>query len=136
MMKVSIVGTGYVGLVSGVCLAEHGHDVICIDVDRHKVDAINSGHALIHEVGLPALLAKHAGKRLKATTDLAQAVAATDITLIAVGTPAADGRIDLRYIEQAAADVGAALRNKNAYHVLAVKSTVIPGTTDGVVRSA
>ena len=135
-MRVSIVGTGYVGLVSGACLADHGHEVVCIDVDRSKVDAINSGRAPFHEAGLPELLTRHAGKRLRATTDLAAAVAASDITLIAVGTPAADGRIDLRYIEQAAADVGAALRNKAGYHVLAVKSTVIPGTTDGAVRAA
>ena len=135
-MNVSIVGTGYVGLVSGACLADHGHEVVCIDVDRTKVDAINSGRAPFHELGLPELLTKHAGKRLRATTDLAAAVTASDITLIAVGTPAADGRIDLRYIEQAAADVGAALRNKAGYHVLAVKSTVIPGTTDSVVRAA
>jgi UDPglucose 6-dehydrogenase/GDP-mannose 6-dehydrogenase len=135
-MKISVIGTGYVGLVSGACLADRGHEVICVDLDRAKVERINSGHAPIHEPGLPELLARPIGKSLRATTDLAGAVAATDITLIAVGTPATDGRIDLKYVERASEEIGAALAAKRSYHVVAVKSTVIPGTTDGVVRKA
>ena len=89
-MKVSIVGTGYVGLVNGVCLAELGHEVICVDVDAGKVERINAGETPIHERGLEELLRAHVGKRLKATTDLEGAVQSTDLTLIAVGTPFAN----------------------------------------------
>ena len=135
-MNLSIVGTGYVGLVTGVCLAERGHNVVCIDVDRNKVDMINAGRAPIHETGLPELLGKNIGRRLTATTDLARAVHDSEVTFIAVGTPAVDGRIDLRYVEAAASEIGQALRDKHGYHALVVKSTVIPGTTDGAVRRA
>jgi UDPglucose 6-dehydrogenase/GDP-mannose 6-dehydrogenase len=135
-MKVSIIGTGYVGLVTGACLADRGHEVTCVDVDRSKVDMINARRAPIHEVGLDDLLARHVGTRLFATTDLAAAVRASDVTFIAVGTPAAEGRIDLQYVEKAAVSIGEALRDKAAYHAVVVKSTVIPGTTDGPVRRA
>ncbi len=133
-MDVSIVGTGYVGLVTGACLAEHGHIVTCVDVDPEKVAMINAAHAPIHESGLSELLKRHVGRRLRATTDLDEAVADTDLSFIAVGTPAAQGRIDLQYVERAAAGIGAALRSKPSYHAVVVKSTVVPGTTDGVVR--
>jgi UDPglucose 6-dehydrogenase/GDP-mannose 6-dehydrogenase len=133
-MKISIVGTGYVGLVTGACLADIGHDVVCVDVDPRKIEMINSARAPIHEAGLPELLARNAGRRLRASTDLAAAVAATEITFIAVGTPASGGKIDLKYVEAAAAEIGAALRLKPGYHTVIVKSTVIPGTTVGVVR--
>lgn len=135
-MKVAIIGTGYVGLVTGACLAESGHDVTCVDIDPGKVEMINSARAPIHEQGLPELLARHSGKRLKATTDLATAVGAADITFIAVGTPAADGRIDLRYVEGAASEIGAALAKRSAYAAVIVKSTVVAGTTVGIVKSA
>ena len=135
-MKVSIVGTGYVGLVTGACLAETGHDVVCVDVDPRKVEMINSAHAPIHEIGLTELLQRNSGRRLRASTDLASAVAATDITFIAVGTPAAGGKIDLRFVEAAASEIGAALKQKTSYTTVVVKSTVIPGTTIGVVRAA
>ena len=133
-MKISIIGTGYVGLVTGVCLSDRGHSVVCVDVDPAKVDMINSGRAPIHERGLPELLTKHIGKGLKATTRLAEAVIDSDITFIAVGTPAVDGHIDLKFVEQAAIEVGQALRDKNSYHVVVVKSTVIPGSTDGPIK--
>jgi len=133
-MRISIVGTGYVGLVSGACLAECGHDVVCVDIDPAKVDMINVGRPTIHELGLPQLLSRHAGKRLRATTDLATAVASTEVTFIAVGTPAAHGRIDLDYVLEAARGIGEALRTKHGYHLVVVKSTVVPGTTDGPVR--
>jgi UDPglucose 6-dehydrogenase len=135
-MKVSIIGTGYVGLVTGACLASHGHDVVCVDIDRSKVDAINSGKAPIHEDGLPELLHRVVGTKLRATTDLAAAVAGSEITFIAVGTPAADGRIDLRYVTGAAEEIGRALARKSVFHTVAVKSTVVPGTTDGPVLQA
>ena len=135
-MRISIVGTGYVGLVTGACLADHGHDVVCIDMDPAKVAAINAGRAPIHEEGLPELLARTVGKSLRATTDLATAVRESELTFIAVGTPAAEGRIDLSYIDKAAQQIGAALATKTEFHTVVVKSTVIPGTTDSVVRTA
>jgi UDPglucose 6-dehydrogenase len=135
-MKVSIVGTGYVGLVTGACLAECGHDVICVDVDARRVEMINSTRAPFHERGLPELLQRNAGRRLRAVTNLAEAVAATELTFIAVGTPTSGGKIDLKYIEAAASEIGEALRQKTSYHAVIVKSTVIPGTTVGAVRVA
>lgn len=135
-MRISIIGTGYVGIVTGACLADRGHRVVCVDVDASKVARINCGEPPIHEPGLPELLARVVGKNLTATTDLAAAVADSEVTFIAVGTPAAQGRIDLSYVERAAAEIGAALRSKSAYHVVVVKSTVVPGTTSGVVRAA
>jgi UDPglucose 6-dehydrogenase/GDP-mannose 6-dehydrogenase len=132
-MKVAVVGTGYVGLVTGVCLADQGHSVVCVDVDRRKVDMINAGIAPIHEVDLPELLRRHAGNGLRATSDLRAAVLDSEMTFIAVGTPANEGKIDLRYVEAAAAEIGAALREASHFHVVIVKSTVVPGTTAGVV---
>jgi UDPglucose 6-dehydrogenase len=135
-MRISIIGTGYVGLVSGACLAEVGHDVTCVDLDPTKVDAINAGRAPIHEAGLPELLQRVVGRKLRATADLAAAVQSSDVTFIAVGTPAADGKIDLQYVKRAAEQIGSAMRGKPGRHTVVVKSTVIPGTTDGPVRQA
>jgi UDPglucose 6-dehydrogenase len=132
-MRVSIVGAGYVGLVTGACLAEQGHEVVCVDVDRTKVDRITAGSTPIYEPGLEALLARNAGAKLRATTDLADAVTSTDLTLIAVGTPSSNGGIDLRAVVSATRAIGSALADKQGYHVVAVKSTVVPGTTDEVV---
>ncbi len=133
-MRISIIGTGYVGLVSGACFAEIGHECICVDVDGDKVARINRGIAPIHENGLDALLSKHVGRGLVATTDLDRAVMDSEITFIAVGTPFDGQRIDLTFIREAARQIGSALRRKDAYHVIVVKSTVVPGTTDEVVR--
>jgi UDPglucose 6-dehydrogenase len=133
LTRISVIGTGYVGLVSGACFAELGHDCTCVDLDPVKVDKINRGIAPIHENGLDALLEKHVGKSLRATTDLGAAVHATDITFIAVGTPFDGQRIDLGFIRTAARQIGEALRDKDSYHVVIVKSTVVPGTTDDVV---
>jgi UDPglucose 6-dehydrogenase len=135
-MKISVVGTGYVGLVSGVCLAEKGHDVVCVDVDAGKVDKINRGQPPIHERGLDELLQRNVGTRLQATTDLAAAVRNSKLSLIAVGTPFKGDEIDLTYVRQAAADIGKALQSKADYHVVVVKSTVVPGTTEQVVGPA
>ncbi len=132
-MRVSVVGTGYVGLVSGTCLAEKGHDVICVDVDASKVDQIQAGKPPIHEVGLGDLLERNVGSRLSATTDLPSAVAATDLTLIAVGTPFDGSVIDLSYVRGASEQIGAAIRDKRGFHSVIVKSTVVPGTTEDVV---
>jgi UDPglucose 6-dehydrogenase len=132
-MKISIIGTGYVGLVSGVCLAEKGHDVVCVDLDQAKVDRINAGHSPIHEKGLDDLLAKCCGVNFRATTDLREAVLGSEISMIAVGTPFDGDEIDLQYIRAAARQIGAALKDKPSYHVVLVKSTVVPGTTSDVV---
>jgi UDPglucose 6-dehydrogenase len=134
-MRISVIGTGYVGLVSGVCFAEVGHDCICVDVDVAKVERINRGEPPIHENGLTEILRRHAGTRLRATTDLHRAVLDTDITFIAVGTPFDGQHIDLTFIREAARQIGSALRDKPGYHVVVVKSTVVPGTTDEVVRA-
>jgi UDPglucose 6-dehydrogenase len=135
-MRIAIVGTGYVGLVSGACLADVGHDVTCVDVEPGKVAAINSGRPTIHEPGLSEVLARTAGRSLRATTDLAAAVRASEMTFIAVGTPARDGRIDLEQVRTAASEIGRALRTAARSHVVVVKSTVVPGTTDGLVRES
>jgi UDPglucose 6-dehydrogenase/GDP-mannose 6-dehydrogenase len=132
-MKISIIGTGYVGLVSGVCLAEKGHDVTCVDIDQSKVDRINAGQSPIHEKGLDELLAKCCGVNFRATTDLRAAVLDSEISMIAVGTPFDGDEIDLQYIRAAASQIGAALKDKPSYHVVLVKSTVVPGTTSDVV---
>ena len=132
-MRISIVGTGYVGLVTGACLAEKGHQVVCVDVDAARVDALNRAQAPIFEAGLPELLKKHVGRGLSATTDLATAVQESDVTLIAVGTPFDGREIDLRFVLGASRQIGAALREKPSYHLVVVKSTVVPGTTDSRV---
>lgn len=132
-MKIAVVGTGYVGLVSGVCLAEKGHDVICVDNNPEKVEKINAGVSPIYEKGLTELLQKNIGNRLKASTDLAAAIDASDVSLIAVGTPFDGSEIDLKYIRQVSGEIGDALKHKDGYHVVVVKSTVVPGTTDTVV---
>jgi UDPglucose 6-dehydrogenase len=133
-MRLSVIGTGYVGLVSGVCLCEKGHDVRCVDADQSKVDKINRGIAPFYESGLEPLIKKHLGKRLLAETDLRTAVHQTEMTLIAVGTPFDGREIDLTSVREVAAQIGAALRDKTEYHTVVVKSTVVPGTTDSVVR--
>jgi UDPglucose 6-dehydrogenase len=132
-MKVSVIGTGYVGLVSGVCLAEKGHNVRCVDIDAKKVEQTNRGIPIIHEAGLESLLKKNIGKRFTATTDLRQAILDSEISMIAVGTPFKGDEIDLSFIIEVAMQIGTALREKETYHVIIVKSTVVPGTTQDVV---
>ncbi len=132
-MKVSVVGTGYVGLVTGVCLAEKGHTVTCVDIDRTKVDKINKGIPPIYEIGLDQLLKKNLGKNLKATTNLHEAVADSGLTFIAVGTPFDGKKIDLTAVEKVTVEIGRCLRDKKTYHVVVVKSTVVPGTTDSMI---
>jgi UDPglucose 6-dehydrogenase len=132
-MRVCIVGTGYVGLVTGVGLASLGHQVVCVDLDGAKVAQINSGESPIHEAGLDQLLAAVARIELFATTDLARAVSNAELTMICVGTPFDRDRIDLTQVRSAARAIGEALRSTTAYHTVVVKSTVVPGTTQEVV---
>lgn len=136
-MKISVMGTGYVGLVSGTCLAERGHQVTCIDIRSEVVQEINAGRPPIHEIGLDNLLRSARDKgMLSATTDAKTAILDSDVTLICVGTPTVDGRMDMSQIVAAAKEIGSALASKRVYHVVAVKSTVLPGTTEGPVKAA
>ena len=132
-MDVSSIGAGYVGLVTGACLAEKGHAVLCVDKDAQKVGEINEGISPIYEEGLGDLLKKYVGKTIRATTDLRGAILDSDITLIAVGTPFDGKKIDLAQVKEVSARIGNALAGKAGFHAVVVKSTVVPGTTDGVV---
>ncbi|GBE18912.1 UDP-glucose 6-dehydrogenase TuaD [archaeon BMS3Abin16] len=129
-MDICVVGTGYVGLVTGVCFASQGHTVTCVDIDEKRVDDINQGIPPIYEIGLEDLLKEVLEKkRLTATTDLKAAVQGSEISFICVGTPSGLlGDIDLRFIEQVGRDIGRYLIDK--YHVIVMKSTVVPGTTE------
>jgi len=135
-MKLCVIGTGYVGLVSGACLAEVGHEVTCVDLDPDKVARVNAGESPIFEHGLDDLLTRHAGGRLQATTSLEEAFAGADVVLICVGTPFDGQSIDLSYVLEAASQIGRCLADSDHYCVVAVKSTVVPGTTAGPVRDA
>jgi UDPglucose 6-dehydrogenase len=130
--RVSVIGSGYIGLVAAACLASKGHTTVCVDTDPAKVEQINSGCSPIFEEGLEALLAGANG-RLRATTNLEAAVNETDVSLVAVGTPFDGERIDLSQISSACRQLGRALRDKHAFHVVVIKSTVVPGTTDDLV---
>jgi UDPglucose 6-dehydrogenase/GDP-mannose 6-dehydrogenase len=129
-MRISIIGTGYVGLVTGACLADRGHHVICVDVDPARVEALNAAQSPIFEADLDELLCNNVGRRLEASTDLAAAVAGSEVTLIAVGTPFDGNAIDLSFVLAATRQIGEALKGKRDYHVVIVKSTVVPGTTE------
>jgi UDPglucose 6-dehydrogenase/GDP-mannose 6-dehydrogenase len=132
-MKISIIGSGYVGLITGVCLAEKGHSIICVDVDHEKVADINQGLPPIYEQDLEELLKSNIKINLRATTDLQKAVIDTDVSFITVGTPFDGEKIDLTQVKEVSYQIGGALRDKNSYHLIVVKSTVVPGTTDDVV---
>ncbi|MDD3976571.1 MAG: UDP-glucose/GDP-mannose dehydrogenase family protein [Methanomicrobium sp.] len=135
-MKITVVGGGYVGLVSGACLADLGHDVTIIDTVSAKVDMINSKKPPIYEKGLLDMLKRTVGKNLTASTKY-ENVSESDVSLICVGTPPKkDGSANLDYIKSAAASIGEELKKKSEkYHVVAVKSTVPPGTTEGIVKT-
>jgi len=133
-MRVSIIGSGYVGIVTGMGFAELGNDVIFVDVDESKVNLINSAEPPIYEKGLKELMQKNKG-RFFATSDYEKVVNNSEITFICVGTPSnEDGSIDLTYVKSAAKGIGEALANKDDFHVVVVKSTVVPGTTEEVVK--
>ena len=133
-MKITIVGTGYVGLVTGVGLAGVGHTVTCVDRDTRKIEAIESGRAPFYEPGLDELLVRlRASGRLLASTSLKGSLSGSDVSIIAVGTPSNGTGIDLSLIRQAAREIGNQLPTLGLYHVVVVKSTVVPTTTDTVV---
>lgn len=130
-MKVTIIGSGYVGLVTGACLAEQGNNVFCLDVDPKKIEILNSGGVPIYEPGLKEMIERNrAAGRLQFSTDIAASVAHGDIQFIAVGTPPdEDGSADLQYIVAAARNIG---RYMTAPKVIVDKSTVPVGTADKV----
>ena len=134
-MHVSIVGSGYVGTTVAACLADLGHDVVNIEIDEDIVEAINAGEAPIHEAGLAERIEEHAGSRLRAAMDYA-AVCETDLTLLCLPTPQNDdGSLDLAIMQAGAESLGDALAEKDGEHLVVVKSTVLPGTTEEVVGS-
>jgi GDP-mannose 6-dehydrogenase len=137
-MNVSVFGLGYVGSVSAACFAEDGHTVVGVDVNPGKVASLNEGRSPIVEKGLDDLIRDNvANGRLRATTSTADAVRDSDISLICVGTPSRkNGSLDLTYLERVAEQIGEALREKTAYHVVVVRSTVLPGTTHQIVIPA
>jgi len=130
-MKITVVGTGYVGLVTGACLAEMGNHVLCLDVDPRKIDMLNAGGIPIHEPGLEEVVQRNAeAKRLEFTTDVDRAVAHGTLQFIAVGTPPdEDGSADLQYVVAAARAIGERMTD---YKVVIDKSTVPVGTADKV----
>ncbi|MBW4050496.1 MAG: nucleotide sugar dehydrogenase [Proteobacteria bacterium] len=129
-MRISIFGLGYVGAVSAACFAERGHTVTGVDPNADKVELINSGHAPVVEAELTELTRRAvAQKRLHATTDPVSAVLETELTFVCVPTPSQpNGNLDFRFIEKVCAEIGAALREKQGFHVVVVRSTILPGT--------
>ena len=133
-MQIAMIGTGYVGLVSGACFSEFGHDVVCVDNDAGKIDRLRDGEVPIFEPGIEPLIARNVAEgRLSFSTELAEAVRGADAVFIAVGTPSrrGDGHADLAYVHAAAREIGAAL---NGYTVIVTKSTVPVGTSREVAR--
>jgi len=134
-MKISIVGTGYVGLVSGVCLAAKGHHVTCYDNNNVIVDSLNSGIPTIHERGLQQILTSVLkDKRFVARLISNETHFDSELVIVAVGTPSENGKIDLSYVKQVSELIGKYLKFNNNFLSVVVKSTVVPGTTDTVVR--
>jgi GDP-mannose 6-dehydrogenase len=132
---VSVFGLGYVGCVSAACFAKEGHNVVGVDVSAAKVDMINSGKSTILEVGISELVAEMVSSgRLRATTDVGDAVRSSTVSLICVGTPSrANGSLDLQYIERVCSEIGATLKTVDRWHTVVIRSTVLPGTVDGTV---
>jgi UDPglucose 6-dehydrogenase len=131
-MRISVVGSGYVGLVAGACLAEIGHDVICVDNDSEKIAALQAGQTVIHEEFLPELLTRHRNRGLIFTTDMAMAVRSSNVVFIAVGTPPSDtGEADLSWLEAVCHDIA---RQIDSFKAVVVKSTVPVGTSRWIRR--
>ncbi len=133
-MKIVVVGTGYVGLVTGTCLAEVGIDVICVDVDTKKIENLKNGILPIYEPGLDKLVHKNYDKgRLRFSTNLAESIKGADVAFIAVGTPPGeDGSADLQYVLTVAREIG---ENMSDYGVIITKSTVPVGTAKKVKKA-
>jgi UDPglucose 6-dehydrogenase len=132
-VRIAVVGSGYVGLVAAVCLAEMGHDVVCVDNDEQKVAALKQGDTLIHENFLPELLERYRNRNVRFTTDLADATRSSEVIFIAVGTPQSEsGDADLSYVEAVACEIA---RSLNEYKVIVEKSTVPVYTNEWISRA-
>ena len=133
-MNIAVVGTGYVGLVSGTCFAESGNEVICVDIDRSRIEMLNAGQIPIYEPGLEELVRRNVKEaRLCFTTDVERAVAQSMVSFIAVGTPMSKtGAADLSGVLSAAESIA---RVAIGYHIIAIKSTVPVGTSDRVRKA-
>jgi GDP-mannose 6-dehydrogenase len=131
-MNISIFGLGYVGCVSLGCLAKNGHNVIGVDTNLTKVEQINAGKATIIEKDIDRIIAEQrTAGRISATTDIQLAINGSDITIIAVGTPSTDkGHLNLQYIFKVAENIGESLMSKDTFHIIAIRSTIMPGTCD------
>jgi GDP-mannose 6-dehydrogenase len=139
MSEISVFGLGYVGCVSAACFAREGHSVVGVDLNQTKVDLVNAGKPTILEEGIAELVAEmRAAERLRATTDATEAVHASTISLVCVGTPSQpNNSLDLSYVRRVCEQVGEALRNKaGGHHVVVIRSTVLPGTIHSVVVPA
>lgn len=136
--SLSVFGMGYVGCVSAACFAKEGHTVIGVDVNSTKVDLINSGRSPIVEEGIDELVGEMvAAGRLRATDSVSEAIQNTSISLVCVGTPSKkNGSLDLGYVERVSEQIGAALKDKDDNHVVVIRSTVLPGTVEGLVIPA
>jgi GDP-mannose 6-dehydrogenase len=136
-VNISIFGLGYVGCIGMGCLAQHGHKLVGVDPQQTKVDFINKGLATIIEEGISEMMAaQHAAGRISATLSVAEAVAATEVSFICVGTPPTpNGHLDLTAIFKVSEQIGEALRQKRSRHVIALRSTVLPGTREKVIEA-
>jgi GDP-mannose 6-dehydrogenase len=135
MMKISIFGLGYVGAVTAACLANDGHEITGVDPNGNKVDIINSGRSPIIEKDLEPMIANAVKDgRLKAVTESRGAILGSDISIVCVGTPSkGNGSLDLKYVENVVREIGEVLKGKDSYHIVVIRSTVLPGTTEDVV---
>ena len=135
-MRVSVFGIGYVGAVISACLCDSAHEVIAVDKDPIKVTCLNEGRAPIVEKDLDLLISQYAQKgTLKATMDAQDAIDQSDISLICVGTPSLpDGSLDLKYVETVCGEIGAAIKNKNSFHTVVLRSTMLPGSAIDICK--
>ena len=137
-MKISIFGLGYVGTVSAACLAAHGHEVVGVDSNQTKVDLINDGIAPIVEKDIGEMIAHARGESLlSATTSVVSAVAETTLSIVCVGTPSQlNGNLDLSYVRRVCEEIGTAVRSKSSFHVIVIRSTILPGSMRNVIIPA
>ncbi|MBB3017783.1 GDP-mannose 6-dehydrogenase [Microvirga lupini] len=137
-MQISVFGIGYVGAVSSACLANDGHHVIAVDPNPQKVGPLNEGISPIVEPGLGELIQSGIhNRRLMATSDVREAVNGTDISFVCVGTPSrSNGSLDTSYVSAVAEQIGAAIREKNSFHSVVMRSTILPGTMESIVLPA